>query len=255
LIGTGRAAVLAKDTGLLVVDPLSAKRAKGLRELPPADNKIIKLMIVEDEGLFRDMLKISLSGVSNFEVLDAVGTGNDALRSYRELHPDVVLMDIELGSEPNGIETGRLIRQEDPKVGIVILSMHKDKEYLSSLSLEEASGWSYVLKQSVGDLAALSRAIEGSAAGFVVLDPEVVTGLTPKQGSFTARLTPRQQQVLALMAQGFNNAAIAEKLVLGPKSVENYINAIYQELNLAPTERIHPRVYAVLRYIQDSYSQ
>ena len=188
-------------------------------------------------------------------MVDAVGSGAEALKVYRDLQPDVILMDIELGDEPNGIQTGRMIREENPKVGIVILSMHKDKEYLGSLSMEEASGWSYIFKQSVGDTSALGRAIEGSAAGFVVLDPEVVIGLKPKQGSFSARLTPRQQQVLSLMAQGFNNAAIAEKLVLGPKSVENYINAIYQELNLSPTDRIHPRVYAVLSYIQDSYSQ
>lgn len=87
------------------------------------------------------------------------------------------------------------------------------------------------------------------------MDPEVVRGLTPRQGSLSARLTPRQQEVLALMAQGYNNAAIAEKLVLGSKSVENYINAIYQELSVSPDNQIHPRVNAVLSYIQDSYSQ
>ena len=95
----------------------------------------------------------------------------------------------------------------------------------------EASGWSYLLEQSVGDTGALVRAIEGSAAGFVVLDPTVVSGLKPLQGSFSTRLTPRQREVLALMAEGYNNAAIAEKLVLGLKSVENYVNAIYQELS------------------------
>ena len=83
--------------------------------------------------------------------------------------PEVILMDIELGSGPNGIETGHLIKKEKPNVGIVILSVHKDKEYIASLSMEEASGWSYLLKQSVGDTAALSRAIEGAASGFVVL--------------------------------------------------------------------------------------
>ena len=187
---------------------------------------MIKVMIVEDEGLFRDMLKISLSAFPQMEVVEAVANGDEALRAARELHPDVVLMDIELGCEPNGIETGHLIREESPKTGIVILSVHKDKEYISSLSLSEASGWSYLLKQSVGDTSALGRAIEGSASGFVVLDPEVVNGLRPRQGTFAARLTPRQQEVLSLMAQGYNNAAIAERLVLGHKSVENYINAI-----------------------------
>ena len=214
-----------------------------------------KVLIVEDEGLFRDMLKISLSSFPNLEVVGAVGSGGEALRVYGDLQPDVILMDIELGSEPNGIATGRLIKKDNPKVGIVILSLHKDKEYISGLSREEVSGWSYLLKQSVGDTSALGRAIEGSASGFVVLDPEVVNGLRPREGSFAARLTPRQQEVLSLMAQGYNNSAIAEKLVLGHKSVENYINAIYQEMNLAQEDQVHPRVSAVLSYIQDSYSQ
>ena len=216
---------------------------------------MIKILIVEDEGLFRDMLKIALTSLPNLEVVGAVGDGESAMQASRELMPDVILMDIELGTEPNGIDTGRLIREENPKIGIVILSVHKDKEYITSLSLEEASGWSYLLKQSVGDASALGRAIEGSAAGLVVLDPEVVSGLRPRQGSFVARLTPRQIEVLSLMAQGYNNSAIAEKLVLGNKSVENYINAIYQELNLAQSDSTHPRVTAVLSYIRDSYSQ
>ena len=216
---------------------------------------MIRVLIEEDEGLFRDMLKISLTGSPNLEVVDAVGDGAAAMRANEELKPDEILMDIELGSEPNGIEVGRLIKKEHPDVGIVILSVHKDKEYIGSLSAEEASGWSYLLKQSVGDASALGRAIEGASAGFVVMDPEVVNGLRPRQGTFISRLTPRQQQVLSLMAQGYNNAGIAEKLVLGSKSVENYINAIYQELNVSQADRVHPRVSAVLSYIQDSYSQ
>ena len=215
---------------------------------------MIDVLIVEDEGLFRDMLKISLSSFTNLNVVGAVGSGNEAMQFAKESAPDVILMDIELGTEPNGIETGRLIRTENPKVGIVILSFHKDKEYISSLPPGEASGWSYLLKQSVGDTSALGRAIEGSASGFVVLDPEVVMGLKPKQGSAIAALTPRQQEVLSLMAQGYNSA-IAEKLVLGSKSVENYINAIYQELNASQTDEVHPRVFAVLSYIRDSYDQ
>ena len=196
------------------------------------------------------MLRISLASLPDLEI----GAGNAALRVTKELKPDVILMDIE-GTEPNGIETGRLIKKDDPSTGIVILSVHKDKEYISNLSREEVSGWSYLLKQSVGDTATLGRAIEGSASGLVVLDPEVVRGLKPRQGSFASRLTPRQLEVLSLMAQGYNNVAIAENLVLGPKSVENYINAIYQELSLSQGDHIHPRVSAVLSFLQDSYSQ
>ena len=108
------------------------------------------------------------------------------------------------------------------------------------------------MKQSVSDAGALVRAIEGSASGLVVMDPWVVSSMRPRKGSLTARLTPRQQEVLAMMAQGYNNAAIAERLVLGTKSVEDYINAIYQELGLSHNGPLHPRVQAVLSYIRDS---
>ena len=104
----------------------------------------------------------------------------------------------------------------------------------------------------MSDASSLVRAIEGSAAGLVVMDPSVVNGMKPRSGSVTPRLTPRQQEVLSMMAQGYNKTSIADKLVLGTKSVENYINAIYQEMSLSHDGTHHPRVQAVLRYIRDS---
>jgi DNA-binding NarL/FixJ family response regulator len=213
---------------------------------------MIKVMIVEDEGLFRDMLKISLGSVPNLEVVEAVSDGNRAIETAGRLRPDVILMDIELGSEPNGIAAGRAIKQEHPEIGIVILSSHRERQYLSLVAAEESSGWSYLLKQSVSDAGALARAVEGAASGLVVMDPTVVNSMKPRKGSITSGLTPRQQEVLSMMAQGYNNAAIAEKLVLGTKSVENYINAIYQELSLSHNGPLHPRVQAVLNYVKDS---
>ena len=213
---------------------------------------MVRVMIVEDEGLFRDMLKISLGSVPHLEVVEAVSDGSRAIETADRLHPDVILMDIELGSEPNGIAAGRAIKQAHPEIGIVILSSHRERQYLSLISAEESSGWSYLLKQSISDAGALARAVEGAASGLVVMDPTVVNSMKPRKGSVTAGLTPRQQEVLSMMAQGYNNAAIAEKLVLGTKSVENYINAIYQELSLSHNGPLHPRVQAVLNYIKDS---
>ena len=213
---------------------------------------MVSVLIVEDEGLFRDMLKISLSSIPNLEVVDAVSDGEAAIEAANRLVPDVVLMDIELGSEPNGIAAGLAIKQEHSEIGIIVLSAHREREYLNLVSRDEYMGWSYLLKQSVTDASSLARAIEGAATGLVVMDPCVVNSLKPRTGSVTARLTPRQQEVLSMMAQGYNNAAIAEKLVLGTKSVENYINAIYQELRLSQDNSLHPRVQAVLSYIRDS---
>ena len=213
---------------------------------------MVKVLIVEDEGLLRDLLKSKLETMPNLEIVDAVSNGNAAIEAVDRLTPDVILMDIELGSEPNGIAAGRTIKETHPDIGIIILSAHKEREYINLVSQNQSSGWSYLLKQSVGDTAGLARAIEGAASGFVVMDQAVINGLKPRVGSITAGLTPRQQEVLALMAQGYNNAAIAENLVLGTKSVENYINAIYQELRLSQNSALHPRVQAVLGYIKDS---
>ncbi len=214
--------------------------------------KRIKVLICEDQGLFRDLLRITLSSQPRVEVVGAVADGVSAIRMAGELKPEVVLMDIELGCEPDGIEAGRQIRRESPKTGIVILSMHKDKEYVASLPSSQASGWSYLLKQSVSDVEALVRGIEGAAAGLMVLDPAVVEGLKPVEGSRLSRLTHRQREVLALIAEGYNNSAIAERLVLNEKSVENYINALYQELGIRRDEPVHPRVKAVLLYLEES---
>jgi DNA-binding NarL/FixJ family response regulator len=213
------------------------------------------VLIVEDEGLMRDMLRVSLSAYSNLEVVEAVGDGESAVRAAEELCPDVVLMDIELGKGPSGIEAGHRIRALQPRIGIVILSFHLEKQFIAGLPADRASGWSYLLKQSVTDTAALARAIEGSAAGFVVLDPAIVEGLRPAANSSLERLTGRQCEVLELMAQGYSNAAIGEKLTISQKSVENYINTIFQELGISREEPVHPRVKAVLTYLQQTHSR
>ena len=213
---------------------------------------MVKVLIVENEGLFRDMLKISLGSIPNMEIVDVVCDGLTAIQTSSQLQPDVVLMDIELGGEPNGIEAGRTIKSNHPDMGMILLSAHKEREYVSMIASDDLSGWSYVLKQSVTDAGALVRAIEGAACGLVVMDQGVVNNMKPRKGSDTAGLTPRQQEVLSMMAKGYNNSAIAENLVLGTKSVENYINAIYQELHLGHNGSLHPRVQAVLTYIRDS---
>ena len=212
----------------------------------------IPVMIVEDEGLFRDMLRISLSGHDQFDVVGACGDGESAIGMALDCKPSVVLMDVELGDGPNGIETGLRIKEEMPGTGIVVLSMHADKEYISRLPLQQSEGWSYLLKQSIQDLDALTRAVEGAASGLMVLDPALVAGLRPKPKTNLEMLTARQSEVIALMAQGYSNNAIAQELTLGVKSVENYINAIYQQLNVTQDTPIHPRVKAVLLFLQES---
>ena len=215
----------------------------------------IRVLIVEDEALFRDMLRISLEAQPNIEVAGTVADGSSAIRAAAELKPEVVLMDIELGGEPSGIAAGHLIKSQQPQVGIVILSKHKEKQYIASLPADRAAGWSYLLKQSVADVATLARAIEGSASGLVVMDPAIVEGLRPRANSEVDRLTPRLREVLELMAQGYNNFAIAHRLSISEKTVENYINIIFQELSISREQDVHPRVKAVLTYLDQTQSR
>jgi len=218
----------------------------------PATEKI-NVVIVEDEGLYRDLLRVALSQHSHFQVVGAYGDGMLALESMRHLDVDVAILDIDLRSALNGVQVGLLLRQRWPKLGIVLLSNHGDPQFLSSLPSDVLSGWSYLLKKSVSDVNALERAIEGAKVGLVVLDPQLAGSMRPRPGGALSRLTPRQQEILALIAQGFSNAAIAEQLTLAEKSVENQINLLYQQLGIdRGRNALHPRVKAVLAYLQES---
>jgi DNA-binding NarL/FixJ family response regulator len=213
---------------------------------------VTRLLIVEDEALFRDMLKRTLSLEPGFEVVAVAEDGENGVRLALEKKPDVVLMDIELPGEIDGIEAATAIKEKLPDTGIVILSVHADRRYVTSLPLDDSKGWAYLLKQTAPDLSTVIRAIEGSRTGMLVLDPEMLKYLRPREGSALSRLTPRQQEVLQLIAQGYNNASIAEKLTLSEKSVETYINIIYQELSLSNEPDIHARVKATLLYLHES---
>jgi len=213
---------------------------------------ITKVLIVDDEPLFRDLLRRTLSSEPTIEVTGTAGDAESAFRLIRETEPEVVLMDIELPGGMDGIEASLEVKKERPGIGIVILSAHSDRRYVTSLPLGASRGWAYLLKQTVPDLAAVVRAIEGSKAGMVVLDPAIVANLKPRQGSSVAKLTPRHQDVLELLAQGYSNAAIAQKLTLSEKSVETYINVIYQALNVSNEPGTHARVKATLLYLENS---
>lgn len=215
----------------------------------------IRLLVVDDEALFRELMCRTLSAEPGLEVVAVAGDGETAVRHAKQEKPDVVIMDVELPGKIDGIEAALQIKKERPQTGIVILSAHSERRYVTSLPLDDIRGWAYLLKQTAPDLATVVRAVEGSKAGMVVLDPSLVSSLRPRQGSAVARLNPRHQEVLELLAQGYSNAAIAQLLKLSRKSVETYINAIYQELHLSHEQDIHARVKATLLYLESSRSR
>lgn len=219
----------------------------------PEDSDKIALALVEDENLYRDLLRRVLNAHPKLRVVGAYADGESALAAIPALAPDVAILDIQLRTSMSGIKLGQMLRQQQPDLGIVLLSNHSNPQFLFSLPRDVSVGWSYLLKRSVSDVDALARAIEGAAAGLVVLDPQLVLDMRPKQDSLLAQLTPRQMEVLSLVAQGFTNAAIADRLVISEKSVENQLNVIYQHLEIDRRHsNLHPRVKAVLLYLEQS---
>jgi DNA-binding NarL/FixJ family response regulator len=215
---------------------------------------ILRVVLVEDEPLYRDLLRIALDQRSDLEIVNTYGDADSALAGIPEVKPDVAMLDIDLGSAVNGVQLGMMLRRSLPQLSIVLLSNHGDPEFVASLPEDVRSGWSYLLKKSVNDVDVLSRTISGAAAGLTVLDPQLVAGMRmrPKKTGLLSRLTPRQTEILELIAQGYSNAAIAERLVLAEKSVENQINLLYQQLEIdRSTSGVQPRVKAVLTYLDE----
>ena len=211
-----------------------------------------KVLIVEDEPLFRDLLKTTLCSYGQIQVVGAVDNGIDAIELAEETLPDVILMDIELGSEPDGIRAAHQIKAANPAVGIVILSMHREKEYLASLPESRAAGWSYMLKQSLRDKDALIRAIEGSSWGLVTIDPALLESLKPRSRSVLERLTRPQLTVLEKIAAGYSDAAISEQMGIDSASLARLTALVYEDLAIPTDGPTDPRLKVTLLYLNET---
>ena len=213
----------------------------------------VKVLVVEDEVLYRQMLVTQLSAFDDVEVVGEAPSGQEAIELAEELSPEVVLMDIQLQDEINGIEAGQNIMTAAPTTGIVLLSMHADKQVLEATLGEGSSGWSYLLKTNVRDADTLARAIRGSAWGMVVVDPELTEGLQAREDTPLGRLTNEQLKLLELVAQGYTDAAIASKLRYGAVSaVGQHLTAIYEALDITSDGDVNPRVKAVVTYLEQT---
>jgi len=185
----------------------------------------LQLVIVEDESLFRDMLTLAMQQDGAIKVVGSFRDGESALAACPSLQPHAAIIDIGLPGAINGVQLVLKLRSFLPGLGIVLLSNYKDPAYLKAVPAASLAGWSYLLKKSVYDTVTLRRAVLGSAAGLMVLDPALVT-MKRKYNSPFESLTPRQEEILSLIAQGYSNAAIAKSLALSPKTVENHISQL-----------------------------
>lgn len=216
----------------------------------------IRIVIAEDDYLVREGARAVLSAQPELEVV-ATAEGPDELRGQVAAHrPDVALLDIRMPPTftTEGIELAREIRAGDPRAGIVILSQHADPEYALELLKDGSEGMAYLLKERLGDAERLVQAVREVHAGGSVLDPRIVEALLEAQrrrsASRLAGLTPRELEVLSLMASGRGNAAIARQLSITDRSVEKHSNAIFRKLGLAEEVDLNRRVAAVLFYLQ-----
>ncbi len=212
----------------------------------------INVLVCDNESLFREILVAALDRDPLIKIVGAVASGMEAIELVKDTAPDVVLMDIELGDGPNGIVIAGQIKKAFPGTGIVVLSAHRDKEFLAGFLDEGTLGWSFLLKQSVADIHSLVRAIESAATGQVTMDPEVMNDLFPRRRSLLERLTHNQMEALMFIASGYADSAIAVELQIDENLVESLIRTIYSDLHIDESGVVDQRVQVTLLYLQET---
>ena len=213
----------------------------------------MRAVIAEDLTLLRDGLARILRA-HDIEVAAAVGDPVALATALEEEHPDIAIVDVRMPptftNEGLVAAIGAWARR--PGMPVLVLSQYVEPLYARELTLSGAAGVGYLLKDRVADVGAFIDAVRRVAGGGTVLDPDVVTSMLSRRdrGQAMARLTAREREVLAFMAEGRSNAAIAAKLVVTPKAVDKHINSIFMKLDLPLDADDNRRVLAVLRYLQ-----
>jgi DNA-binding NarL/FixJ family response regulator len=213
----------------------------------------MRIVIADDAVLLREGAARLLEE-AGFEVVAQAGDAEDLLRKVRGHKPDVAIIDVRMppGNEADGLEAALVIRDELPKVGILLLSQYVEDRYLAQLLGAGAQGVGYLLKDRVAEVERLREAVERVAAGGSVLDPEIVAQMVGRHRDVDPldALTDREREVLGLMAEGRTNRAIAAELYVSERAIERHITSIFTKLGLPTSEQDHRRVLAVLAYLR-----
>jgi len=211
----------------------------------------MRVVLGEDSVLLRAGIARLLQD-SGFEVVGQAGDANDLLRKVRAHKPDVAIIDIRMPPThtTEGLQVARTIRAELPNTAVLVLSQYLQQDYAIELLSDSTEGVGYLLKDRVADIEPFIDSIRRVANGGSVLDPEVVKEMLGRRTTGPLdQLTPREREILALMAEGRTNHAIAEQLVITERAVEKHVTSIFSKLNLHPTADDHRRVLAVLTYL------
>lgn len=216
----------------------------------------MRVVIAEDHYLVREGTRQLVESTGEVEVVATVENATALAEAVDRLNPDAVITDIRMPptNQKEGIEAAHVIRSRHPSVGVVVLSQYVNSLYAFELFREGTSGLAYLLKDRVGDVDEILRALREVTTGGSVVDPQVVEGLLARRqqlgGTLLSTLTERETEVLAAMAQGKSNAAISEALFVSQSAVEKHINSIFAKLGLAADEtETHRRVAAVLTFL------
>ena len=215
----------------------------------------IRVALADDSLLVREGLEQVLAGADGIQVVASCQDLPSLLEAIETERPDVVLTDIRMppSKSDEGIRVAALLRESHPEVGVVVLSQYSEPSYALALLESGSDGRGYLLKERLHDRSQLVAAVETVAAGGSIIDPRVVdvlvTARTREERSPLSELTPREREVLAEIAQGKSNGAIAATLVLTKRAVEKHINSIFLKLNLSEAEDVSKRVKAALAFL------
>ena len=211
----------------------------------------MRVVLAEDSVLLRAGLTTLLTN-GGFDVVAAVGDGEQLLRAVADLAPDLAVIDVRMPPThtDEGIQAALVIRRLHPGVAVLVLSQYVEERYATDLLSSSTNAVGYLLKDRVAHVDDFLDALRRVAAGGTALDPEVVAQLLVRRRDDPRdRLTPREQEVLRLMAEGRSNAGIAGTLRVSNSAVEKYVSNIFAKLDLPPTDTDHRRVLAVLRFL------
>jgi len=213
----------------------------------------VRVVIAEDSVLLREGLARVLSD-SGFEVVAQVGDATELRRAVRRTKPDVAIVDVRMPptQTDEGAQAAKEIRTEHPDVAVLVLSNIVEARVALELFSERPEGFGYLLKDRVLEIDDFLESVRRVAGGGTAIDPEVVIQLVGRRRVHDPleELTPREREVLGLMAEGRSNRGICEKLFVSPKTVETHVNSIFLKLNLAPAPDDHRRVLAVLAFLR-----
>jgi DNA-binding NarL/FixJ family response regulator len=213
----------------------------------------VRAVIADDSVLLREGLARLLEE-AGFEVVGQSGTADDLLLKVRSYSPDVAIVDIRMPptNTTEGLEAAKQIRERYPDVGVLLLSQYIEAGYALDLLQANAEGVGYLLKDRIHDLTEFADAVRRVGEGGSALDPAVVSRLVGRRrvDDPLADLTPREREVLELMAEGRSNQAIAERLVVTPRAVEKHVTSIFSKLRLPASAEDHRRVLAVLTFLK-----